>query len=334
MDSQTLSVKLDQLNPISLGYLDTPIAPMKRLSGNLGGCDLWIKRDDQTGLATGGNKVRKLNYVLADAQRKSPDMVMTNGGQQSNQARQTAAACAALGLPCTLVLSGDEPISTPQGNYLIDRLVGAEVIWAGEKSVVESLQEEADTFRSQGKKPYVVPLGASSALGVCGYVQAMVEVLAQMEEQGIEFDRMVVASGSGGTQAGMVLGARLLGYSGKITGISIMAEADILRPIIADLANEAAEILGSELRISEDELFIEDAYLGEGYGIVSEGEKQAVLLTARMEGILLDPVYTGRAMNGLIDMMSKCVVGVEERVLFWHTGGVAAIFHHAETLVG
>jgi L-cysteate sulfo-lyase len=333
MNPVELSQLLKDLQPLSLGYLDTPLAHMPRLSQHLGGAELWVKRDDLTGLATGGNKVRKLNYVLADALRHDPDPIMTAGAQQSNQARQAAAAAAMLGIPCALVLGGNEPVGPPQGNYLIDRLVGAEVIWAGERSVADALQEEALNLRRQGRNPYVIPFGASNALGVCGYVQAMLEVMGQMETRGLHFDAMLVASGSGGMQAGLELGARLLGYRGCIIGISIILRAPELQSVVANLANDAAELLGVETRIARDEIIVDDDFLGEGYGVVGEAEREALSLAARFEGLLLDPVYTGRQMAGLIHGLRNGKFAAPQKVLFWHTGGVPAIFTKASEII-
>ena len=333
MNPMEISQLLESLQPLSLGYLDTPLSPMPRLSQYLGGAELWVKRDDLTGLATGGNKVRKLNYVLADALRHNPDPVITGGAQQSNQARQAAAAAAMLGIPCTLVLGGSEPKGSPQGNYLIDRLVGAEVVWAGRRSVAEALQEEADELRRQGRNPYVIPFGASNALGVCGYVEAMLEMMAQMEALDLHFDAMLVASGSGGMQAGLELGARLLGYRGRIIGVSIILNAPELQAIIADLANDAAELLGVATRVASDEIIVDDGCLGAGYGVVGEAEREALSLAARLEGLLLDPVYTGRQMGGLIQAVRKGMFAPHQRVLFWHSGGVPAIFTKSSEII-
>jgi D-cysteine desulfhydrase family pyridoxal phosphate-dependent enzyme len=333
MKPSDLSELLESLHPLSLGYLNTPLAPMPRLSQHLGETEIWVKRDDLTGLATGGNKVRKLNYVLADALRHYPDPIVTAGAQQSNQARQAAAAAAMLGVNCTLVLGGSEPDGPPQGNYLIDRLVGADVVWAGERSVADALEEEAGNLRSQGRNPYVIPFGASNALGVCGYVQAMLEVMEQMQARDLYFDAMVVASGSGGMQAGLELGARLLGYRGRIIGISIILNAPELRSVVANLANDGANLLGVEIRILEDEIIVDDSFLGEGYGVIGEAEREALTLSASLEGLLLDPVYTGRQMAGLIDNMRNGAFASHEKILFWHSGGVPAIFTRASEII-
>jgi D-cysteine desulfhydrase family pyridoxal phosphate-dependent enzyme len=333
MNLDELKTRLQKLGPVSLGYLPTPISPLPRLSEALGGPEIWVKRDDLTGLATGGNKVRKLNYVMADAVQQKADLVMTTGAQQSNQARQAAAAAAMLGIPCTLVLGGPPPQGAPQGNYLIDRLVGAEAIWAYDTPTDLALEEAAERIRAEGKNPYVIPLGASNGLGTCGYVEAMVEALEQSRELDQGFDVMVVASGSGGTQAGMALGARALGYKGQVIGVSIIEYTATYRPKVAQLAQDAAQLLELDLQLTEDELVVDDGYLEAGYGVLTEGEREAIQLAARYEGLLIDPVYTGRALAGLIAMIRAGKFSKSERVLFWHTGGTPALFHYAEKLL-
>ena len=333
MHKQTLKSKLADLHPIQLGHLNTPLDPLPRLSKALGGPEMWVKRDDLTGLATGGNKVRKLNFVLADMLQHKPDLVLTAGGLQSNQTRQTAAACSILGMPCTLVLAGEEPQEHAQGNYLLDQLVDASFVWAGDTPVKKALEIEAARQRSAGKNAYVVPFGASNDLGVCGYVDAFIELLDQCDKLTVSFDTIVLASGSGGTQAGLALTAALLNSPIKILGISIIERAVALQQEIARLANAASQLLELDIRLTPVQFLVNADYLGGGYGVMGELEREAIRLTVRTEGIILDPVYTGRAMGALIDLVRKGYFAPDARVLFLHTGGLPAVFEYAGQLM-
>ncbi len=334
MKLDELHAILEQQQPVDLGHLPTPIEPLPRLSAALGGPDIWVKRDDLTGLATGGNKVRKLRFLMADALRQGAEVVLTTGAQQSNHARQTAAAAAHLGLACVLVLAGDPPADAPQGNYLLDRIVGAEVRWAGSTPILEALADEAARERGAGRRAYIVPYGGSNAVGVCGYVEALAEVWTQAPNvQGL--DKIVVASSSGGTQAGLLVGARALGYAGEIHGISIAEPAATFRAQIATHANHSIQHLDLVIpTIAPAEVIVHDAYLGGGYGVVSELEREAIALAGQTEGLLVDPVYTGRALGGLIDLIRRGTFGLGERVLFWHTGGTPALFAYADEIAG
>ncbi len=332
MTAEEFQSLLDAQHPVTLGHLPTPLEPLPRLGKAIGGPTIWVKRDDLTGLATGGNKVRKLAYLMGEAVHRRADVVMTTGAQQSNHARQTAAAAAKLGLRCVLVLRGEAP-TTPQGNYLLDRLVGAEVRWAGDRSIFDALEEEADALRSEGAHPYVIPYGGSNEIGVLGYAAAMAELLIQMRSLVLYFDTMVVASSSGGTQAGMILGARALDYHGRIVGISIAEPAPAFRAHIAELATAGAEHLGLSYTFTAEEVEVYDDYLGGGYGVVGELERDAIRLAASEEGLLVDPVYTGRALGGLIDLIRRQEISSDARVLFWHTGGTPALFAYAPELL-
>jgi L-cysteate sulfo-lyase len=330
---KSLLMRLDDLNPLPLGYTSTPLDPLPRLSAYLEGPELWVKRDDQTGIATGGNKVRKLQFLLAEALRKQADVVITAGAAQSNHVRQTAALAAQLGLSCVLILKGTPPQRTIQGNYLLDRILGAEVRWSGDKSFTELFEEETNTLRAWGHNPYIVPFGGSNALGVCGYVAAMVELYQQMQTQNVHFDVIVLASGSGGTQAGLLLGAHALGYDGSIQGISVFDKAVTLREEIARLSTASAQLLHLECVFAAEEVAVNDAYLGGGYGVLGDLERKAITLAGRTEGLLVDPVYTGRALGGIIDMIQKSVLLKGQRVLFWHTGGIPALFAYGEDIL-
>ncbi|MBN1487598.1 MAG: D-cysteine desulfhydrase family protein [Anaerolineae bacterium] len=334
MNVEQLWECLAKLQPVSLGHMPTPLEPLPRLTEVLGGPEIWVKRDDQTGLATGGNKVRKLNFLMAEALRQQADPVMTTGAQQSNHARQTAAAAARLGLPCVLVLRGSQPqpATAPQGNYLLDTLLGAAVRWTKADSIMDALYAEAEVLRQAGRKPYIIPYGGSNELGVCGYVAGMAELWWQMEALSLDFDVIVIASSSGGTQAGLALGAQALGYQGHIVGISIAEPAEAFRTHIADLANQAAELLELDSHLVPGDINVDDAFLGEGYGVVGDLEREAILLAGRSEGLLVDPVYTGRALGGLCERIRQGQLVAGQRVLFWHTGGIPALFSYSEAL--
>jgi len=322
----------DKLTRVPIAHLPTPLEPLPRLTTKLGGPELWIKRDDQTGLATGGNKARKLEFLVADALAQKADTLITCGAAQSNHARQTAAAAVKFGLACTLVLRGEEPPQT-RGNLFLDRLLGAETIWAGEQPLDERMAQVAGELQARGHHPYVVPLGGSDRTGTSGYVAAMEELLAQCAERKLDFEQIVLPSGSGGTQAGAVVGARALGYTGRILGISVSAQADPFRRVLAGLATETAAHLELELDFAPEDLDVNDDYLGGGYGVLGDLEREAIHTMASVEGVLIDPVYTGRAFGGLLDMIRRGDFRFEERVLFWHTGGTGGLFAYADTLI-
>jgi D-cysteine desulfhydrase family pyridoxal phosphate-dependent enzyme len=319
-----------------LARLPTPVEQLKRLSAHLGGPTIWIKRDDQTGLGLGGNKTRKLEFLLADAIDRGCDTLVTAGAAQSNHCRQTAAAAAKAGLRCELVLGGVAK-DPPEGNLLLDELFGATVHWTGMERRGERMEEVAAALRAAGHTPYIIPYGGSNGVGAAGYVVAMAELVGQMNSQGMKLDQCVVASSSGGTQAGMVLGKKIARFEGKVTGISIDKGERGPQPFeeeMAGIANATAERLGLDVRCSPSDFLVRYDYLGGGYAIVGEPEREAIRLTASLEGILLDPVYTGRAMGGLIDMIRRKEFPASSNVLFWHTGGSPALFAYANDLAG
>jgi D-cysteine desulfhydrase family pyridoxal phosphate-dependent enzyme len=310
---------------LRFAHLPTPIEPMPRLSQELGGPRLLIKRDDQTGLATGGNKTRKLEFLVAEAQEQRARTLITAGAVQSNHCRQTAAAAARFGMECILVLSGDPP-KEASGNLLLDQLFGAQIVWAGFREQRDQiLAETFEHAKADGKQPYLVPYGGSSPTGALGYAFAIEEMLKQTTDSGIP-EWCVFPSSSGGTQAGMVLGARVFGYRGNVLGISIDEPQRALQEHVAALASDASKKLGLQIRFAADEVQVNADYCTAGYGVLTEAEKEAVSLFARYEGLLLDPVYTGRAAAGLIDLIRKGFFKKSETVLFWHTGGQPALF--------
>ena len=317
---------------VSLTFLPTPIEPLERLSRSLGGPEIWIKRDDQTGLATGGNKARKLEFLVADALAQGADHLVTTGAPQSNHARQTAAAAARYGLGCSLVLRGRRP-ETTTGNLLLDELFGAHVYWCDLPNCPNEIGRVMNTLRSIGLRPYFVPLGGSNVIGATGYVMAMRELTEQMAATHLNFDFIVFASSSGGTQAGLVVGARAFGFRGTVLGISVDNPAESLQTQVAALATATATHIGLDALSVADLVSVNDDYVGEGYARVGETEREAIHMMAQIEGILLDPVYTGRAFGGLIDLIRWGAFTRGQRVLFWHTGGTAALPAFADRLL-
>ena len=307
---------------VFIANLPTPIESLDRLSASLGGPSIRVKRDDLTGgLGFSGNKTRKLEFVLAAAQANGAKTLISVGAAQSNHCRQTAALAARYGLGCILVLSGqaDQPQT---GNYLADTLFGAEIVWCSRAERESVLQQTFQAAWDAGRRPYLIPLGASTPIGTLGYVNAFEEVV----QQGDLPDWMVVASSSGGTQAGLALGARIFAPQVKVLGISIDNAEHALQTVVANLANEAADRLRTPERLTAEDIRVNADYLGGGYGVVGEPELEAIRLFAELEGLLLDPVYTGRAAAGLLDLIRKGYFKPEEKVLFWHTGGTPAIF--------
>ncbi len=332
--SISLTEILEHISRVHLAQLPTPVQELKRLSVDLAGPRILIKRDDQTGLAFGGNKTRKLEFLIADALACGADTVITAGASQSNHCRQTAAAAAHVGLRCILVLGGIEP-QAQTGNLLLDNLLGAEIHWTGRERRGERMEEIAEASRRKGHNPYIIPYGGSNAKGAIGYVVAMIEFLEQVSREGRAVDSIVFASSSGGTQAGLVVGAKLGGYEGKIIGVSVDKgeRGDLPYELeLAKLGTEVAHEIGTSMDLTEADFTVDFRYLGGGYGVVGALERKAIRLLATTEGILLDPVYTARAFGGMIDMIKKGVFEPDETVLFWHTGGAPALFGYAREL--
>jgi L-cysteate sulfo-lyase len=322
----------DHLPRVSLGFFPTPLEELTRLSKALGGPRIWMKRDDQTGLATGGNKTRKLEFSLGEALHQKARTLLTVGAVQSNHCRQTAAAAVRYGLRCVIVLRGFAPEHVT-GNLLLDHLLGAEVIFAGDRTREEVADEVLEQLKAEGAAPYFIPVGASNEVGAMGFVSGMEELDGQLKQLNLNVDRVVFGSSSGGTQTGLCLGARLLGFKGQITAIAIDSTRPELSAEVAHIAKGAIQRLGVELTFSADEAVVYDGYLGAGYSIMGEPEREAIEMLARYEGILLDPVYTGRAMAGLIDLIRKGEFGKDETIVFWHTGGSAALYAYSEQLM-
>jgi D-cysteine desulfhydrase family pyridoxal phosphate-dependent enzyme len=327
-------MKLSQLPRHSLGFFPTPLSELKNLSWLLKGPRIWIKRDDLTGLAFGGNKTRKLEFLIGDALAQGADTLVTGGAAQSNHCRQTAAAAAMCGLECHLVLGGAPP-SVANGNLLLDGILGAHIHWSGELRKGENIPQIVAQLKAAGKSPYVVPYGGSSKVGALGYIEAMRELEQQLAGTGERISHMVFASSSGGTHAGLMVGKHIFNLASNVIGIQTEKESAgelSLEQTILTLANDAAAHLGVEARFSEKDLHLQADYVGGGYGVVGELEREAITLLATREGILLDPVYTARAMGGLIDLIRRDEFAQDDNVLFWHTGGGPALFAYADKL--
>jgi D-cysteine desulfhydrase family pyridoxal phosphate-dependent enzyme len=307
---------------LSFAHLPTPIEPLPRLSEALGGPRLLVKRDDQTGLAFGGNKTRKLEFLVAEAREQGAKTLISAGALQSNHCRQTAAAAARCGLQCILVLTGDKP-EEPSANLLLDQLLGARLIYIPDRKDRDRiLRETFDQAVDEGKSPYLVPYGGSSPTGALGYAFAMKEVL----EQKVDADWIVFPSSSGGTQAGLMLGQRLFGYKGRVLGISIDESEEWLQNAVSKLASSASEKFGNRIEFTPADVLANADYCAPGYGVLTVREREAIHLFAKHEGLLLDPVYTGRAAAGLIDLISAKFFKKDETVMFLHTGGQPALF--------
>jgi len=315
-----------------LAHLPTPLEFLPRLSRELGP-RIFIKRDDLTGLAGGGNKTRKLEYLLAEALSHKADTLVTVGAVQSNHCRQTAAAAARAGLRCVLVLRGHPPANI-NGNLLLDHLLGAELRWTGDRPREAVYAEVVAAERAAGRRVYAIPLGGSTALGAAAYAAAMAELEQQREVQSVSFDRILFASSSGGTQAGMVVGAALSALrGGQVLGVSVDLAETELKSLVAGLATETAALLAAPRVYAAADIHVNADYLGEGYAVLGEREREAIGLFAQLEGVLLDPVYTGRAAAGMLDLIRRRVIGRDETLLFWHTGGQPALFAYQTQLL-
>ena len=298
---------------LRFAHLPTPVEELPRLRQALGGPRLLIKRDDQTGLAFGGNKTRKLEFLVVEARDQGAQTLITGGALQSNHCRQTAAAAARFGFKCILVLTG-EVSEQPSANLLLDQLFGAQVVHAPDRKDRDKiLQQTFDRAAEKGMKPYLVPYGGSSPTGALGYAFAMKELM----EQG---------TSSGGTHAGLMAGQRLFGYKGKVLGISVDESEEWLKTHVSELASSASEKLGNRLEFTPGEVLANADYCEAGYGVLTESEREAIHLFAKHEGLLLDPVYTGRAAAGMIDLIRQKFFKNGETVLFLHTGGQPALF--------
>jgi L-cysteate sulfo-lyase len=333
---------LARFNPVRFAHLPTPLEPAPRLGAAIasptGGPELWIKRDDCTGLAGGGNKTRKLEYLLGDALANEADTLITQGAVQSNHVRQTAAAAARFGLACEVILEhrtgSNAHDYNHSGNVLLDELVGAKIRTVpGGTDMNQALAEVAAEVKARGGRPYVIPGGGSNTVGALGYVECALELVAQANEMGLEIDRIVTATGSAGTHAGLIAGLAVMGADIPVLGIGVRAPKDAQEANVFKLAVETADVLGHKDRVTREMVVADCDYVGAGYGLVDEAVIEALKLAARTEGLLFDPVYTGKALKGLI-ALSKAGRFDGETVVFLHTGGAQGLFGYQSVMEG
>lgn len=320
---------------LALSQWPTPIERLDRLSAALGGPRISIKRDDFGSLAMGGNKLRKLEYLMADAQAKGCDAIVTSGALQSNHARLTAAVAARLGLECHLVLIDEVPDRSQayhsSANRLIDDLVGARVqLVERNAALAEAVTSCAERLRQDGRAPYVIPLGGSNALGCLGYVECALEISGQERALGTRFSHIFVVSGSAGTHAGLLAGLHLVNSKARLIGATISRSADKQRPILEGLVDNVSALLGADAAAIKSRIELDDSLYLPGYGLPNELSQNAIALCARTEGILLDPVYTAKAMAALQRQIEQGRFSPSDEILFIHTGGAPALFAYPE----
>lgn len=323
-------------NKENFAFLPTPIHKLENLTKKLGGATIYIKRDDMTGLALGGNKTRKLEYLIKDALINNHDTVITIGNPQSNHARQTAAACRLYNLECYLILVGKEN-ERKEGNVLLDVMLGANIVYYDNDEIAyEKIDELMEKLKSSGKNPYFIPGGGSNTTGMCGYINAFKEIQNDELNLGVNFDYIVFASSSLGTQSGLIVGNKLftgnMNKSKKIYGISVCKHflsskcklSDKER--IVDLIKQFETRFNIDLKLTDEDVIYDERFNEAGYAIMSEEDKRALDLFAKCEAIILDPVYSGRAAAGLISLIEKGEIPNDAKVLFIHTGGSPALF--------
>ena len=342
MSTETLEkpsnrIDFQQFPHVSLCHQPTPIESMPRLSAHLGGPNLYIKRDDCTGLATGGNKTRKLEFLVGEAIREKADMLVTQGAVQSNHVRQTAAAAAKVGMKCHVLLErrvpGRSEAYEETGNVLLDDIFGATREFRPPNLDMNAEAEAVtEKLRAEGHRPYFVPGGGSNAIGALGYANCAQEIADQAAQSGQHFDWLVMGTGSTGTQAGLVAGFSAIGYDLPVMGISVRQPRERQMNAVHALTQKTLEKLGSE-GVSLNKILVDDGYVGEGYGMPADTTLEAINLTAQKEGILLDPVYSAKGMAGLIGLVRQDFFKPTDSVLFLHTGGATALFAYQEQLL-
>ena len=335
INSMEIHLDLARFPRIRLGHFPTPLEPMDNLSKLLGGPRLWIKRDDCTGLSSGGNKTRKLEYLMADALARNADVVITQGATQSNHARQTVAAAAKLGMKCHILLedrTGYREFNyVENGNVLLDRLHGATVERRpGGCDMQAEMEKLAASLTKEGRRPYVIVGGGSNPVGALGYVNAALELTQQSVELGLRINHLVHATGSAGTQAGLVVGLQAMNSSIRLLGIGVRAPREKQESMVFDLAFRTWAHMGLRGELPRASVQANCDYVGNGYGIPTPGMVEAITLLAQTEGLLLDPVYSGKGMAGLIDLIRKGQFSKDENVVFLHTGGSVALFGYPE----
>ena len=324
-------MNLDAFHRVRLGHWPTPLEPMNRLRAHLDAPRLFIKRDDCTGLATGGSKTRKLEFLVGEAVHQGADTLLTHGAVQSNHVRQTAAAAALAGLKCEALLEARVANAPSEyadsGNVFLDRLFDTTLHAVPSGTAMDAaLDDLATRLREQGRKPYVIPGGGSNALGSLGYVDCVLELVQQCQAMGLKKPHIVHATGSAGTQAGLVAGIHALGLGWPVTGIGVRAAQAVQEARVHALAQRVLDLLGHATPLPREKVFADDGHIGAGYGLPTAGMLEAVQMLARLEGILLDPVYTGKGMAGMIARLRAQRFAADEDVIFVHTGGASALF--------
>jgi len=330
-------MQLSKFARVSLAHLPTPLEHLPRLSEHLGGPDIYVKRDDCTGLATGGNKTRKLEFSMGEAVEQGADTIITVGAIQSNHVRQTAAAACKLGMACEVLLEHriGHPTKTytTSGNVFLDRIFGANLReYPGGTDFDVEMDAVAAEVRANGGTPYIIPGGASNTVGALGYVGCGIELLEQFSEQGLTIDHLVTATGSAGTHAGLAVGLRGSGSDLPILGIGVNAPQDVQEERVYDLAVETADLVGAPGCVAREDIIADCNYIGPGYGEPTESMNEAVLMLARFEGLLFDPVYSGKALAGMIDYVRQGRFIKGQKIVFLHTGGSAGLFAYADVL--
>jgi len=328
---------LSRFPRVSLAHLPTPLEFLPRLTEHLGGPKIYVKRDDCTGLGTGGNKTRKLEFLVADAMAKNADVIITQGAVQSNHARQTAAAACKVGMACELIFEkrvkdADEAYRT-SGNVLLDRIFGANIREVEKGTDMGAAMEEvAAELRSKGRNPYIIPGGGSNPIGALGYIDCALEFMTQANRKGIVIDHVVHATGSAGTQAGLVVGLQMTNSNIPLLGIGVNAPKDEQEAKVWKLTQETAEYVGAPGCVQREDIVANCDYVGAGYGVPTEAMNDAVMLLARLEGLLFDPVYSGKGLAGLIDLVQKGYFKGADSIVFVHTGGIAGLFGYSAQL--
>lgn len=328
MNAPTFPHRLD------FARLPTPIVPLERLSAAWGGPTIWVKRDDDTGATLTGNKIRKLQYAVAEAMTEGADTLVTCGGRQSNHCRATAILARQLGLDVVLMLRGHDP-DDRTGNHLLDRLLGAEIRYVTPEVYAERsrvLLEIADELRASGRVPWIIDEGCSMPAGSWGYIECVREIAEQQAQFGVQFGTIVHAVGSGGTSAGLELGTRLFGLPARVLGFAVCDSRAYFQAHIEKLITATARRYGLAVTVQASELAIDDSSVGAGYGQTRPEELATLVEVARLEGLVLDPVYTGKAMHGLKQAIAAGRFQPTDHVLFLHTGGVFGLFPHADRL--
>jgi L-cysteate sulfo-lyase len=329
---------LSRFPRIKLAHLPTPLEYLPRLTAQLGGPHIYVKRDDCTGLASGGNKTRKLEFLMADAREQGADTIITQGAVQSNHARQTAGAAARLGFQCELLFENriEQPSEEylKSGNVLLDEIYGANT-WHHPKGadMNAAMEKHAARLREAGRKPYIIPGGGSNPIGALGYVNCALELLHQANEQQLHINHIIHATGSAGTQAGLVTGLRATHSGIPVLGIGVNAARQAQEQKVYDLALETADYIGASGCVRREDVIANCDYVGAGYGVPTDGMREALLLLARLEGLLFDPVYSGKGLAGMIDLIKQGQFKPDDNIVFIHTGGSVGLFGYLNDLL-